>query len=221
MSRNKKELKAQGFTLKATIKNTMVEGPPDAGAFQERPSKPTTFRLFYERGEFPMALQHKPGGNRIVCRMEIEKLVYHHYLPLFFDGLCETIHPYEFFARQGVHDMLEHGGPKILPVIPQLIGGWNLQVMTTTLKVLQHLVTSGDKVGEALVPYYRQILPIFNIFKNVNINSIDGIEYSQRKRENIGDLIQETLELFEHHGGKDAFINIKYMVPTYQSCMTS
>ena len=54
-------------------------------------------------------------------QVEIEKLDYHHYLPLFFDGLCETEHPYEFFARQGVHDMLEHGGNKILPVIPQLI----------------------------------------------------------------------------------------------------
>ena len=53
--------------------------------------------------------------------MEIEKLDYHHYLPLFFDGLREIEHPYEFFARQGVHDMLEHGGVKILPVIPQLI----------------------------------------------------------------------------------------------------
>ena len=50
-----------------------------------------------------------------------ENIDYHHYLPLFFDGLCETTHPYEFFARQGVHDMLEHGGSKILPVIPQLI----------------------------------------------------------------------------------------------------
>jgi hypothetical protein len=29
--------------------------------------------------------------------------------------------PYEFFARRGIHDMLEHGGNKILPVIPQLI----------------------------------------------------------------------------------------------------
>ena len=40
--------------------------------------------------------------------------------------------------------------------------------MCTTLKVLQHLVKSGDMVGEALVPYYRQILPVFNIFKNMN-----------------------------------------------------
>lgn len=54
-------------------------------------------------------------------QVEIEKLDYHHYLPLFFDGLCEMTFPYEFFARQGIHDMLEHGGDKILPVIPQLI----------------------------------------------------------------------------------------------------
>ena len=33
----------------------------------------------------------------------------------------ETQQPYAFIARQGVHDMLEHGGSKILPVIPQLI----------------------------------------------------------------------------------------------------
>jgi len=35
----------------------------------------------------------------------------------------------------------------------------------------------------------------------------------------LGDLIGETLELFEHYGGEDAFINIKYMVPTYESCV--
>lgn len=48
-------------------------------------------------------------------------------------------------------------------------------------------------IGEALVPYYRQILPIFNIFRNSNLSIGDGIEYSQRKRLNLGDLITETL----------------------------
>jgi DNA-directed RNA polymerase III subunit RPC1 len=38
-------------------------------------------------------------------------------------------------------------------------------------------------------------------------------------QENVGDLIQETLEILEQYGGEDAFINIKYMVPTYESCM--
>lgn len=50
------------------------------------------------------------------------------------------------------------------------------------------------------------------------MNSGDGIDYSQQKRENIGDLVQETLEALEIHGGPDAFINIKYMIPTYESC---
>lgn len=219
------------FTTMAYMKNAkpsleQVGKPCAAGAFKSRPANPTAFRKFYERGDFPIALEHDTKGNKIAWKVEIEKLDYHHYLPLFFDGLCETTHPYEFFARQGVHDMLEHGGSKILPVIPQLIipiknalNMRNQQVMCTTLKVLQHLVISADMVGEALVPYYRQILPILNIFKNKNLNSGDGIDYSQQKRENIGDLIQETLEAFERHGGEDAFINIKYMVPTYESCM--
>lgn len=212
------------FTVQAN--KIGVGCPPSAGAFKSRPAGPTNFRKFYERGDFPIALEHDTKGNKIAWKVEIEKLDYHHYLPLFFDGLCETEHPCEFFARQGVHDMLEHGGAKILPVIPQLIipiknalSMRNPQVMCTTLKVLQHLVVSADMVGEALVPYYRQILPVLNIFKNKNLNSGDGIDYSQQKRENIGDLIQETLEAFERHGGDDAFINIKYMVPTYESCM--
>jgi hypothetical protein len=37
----------------------------------------------------------------------------------------------------------------------------------------------------------------------------DDMDYHQQKRENLGDLIQETLEALEVHGGEDAFINIK------------
>ena len=58
-----------------------------------------------------------------------------------------------------------------------------------------------------------------NLFKTKNLNMGDKIDYSQRKAVNLGDLIQQTLELFEMHGGEDAFINIKYMVPTYESCV--
>jgi hypothetical protein len=32
------------------------------------------------------------------------------------------------------------------------------------LQLLQKLVLSADLVGQALVPYYRQILPIFNLY---------------------------------------------------------
>ncbi len=47
----------------------------------------------------------------------------------------------------------------------------------------------------------------FIFFFQANLG--DGIEYGQQRRENIGDLINETLEAFERHGGEDAFINIK------------
>ncbi|OLP76653.1 Parkin coregulated gene protein-like [Symbiodinium microadriaticum] len=93
------------------------------------------------------------------------------------------------------------------------------EVINTTLKVLQALVLSGEMIGEALVPYYRQILPIFSIFKQCCPSTFDQIDYAQRKRNNLGELIDETLEIFEIHGGEDAFINIKYMIPTYESCM--
>lgn len=53
----------------------------------------------------------------------------------------------------------------------------------------------------------------------VAVNTGDAIDYGQRKKTNVGDLIQDTLELLEQHGGEDAFINIKYMIPTYESCM--
>ena len=122
-------------------------------------------------------------------------------------------------------------------------------VMCRTLKALQQLAKSADYIGQALVPYYRQLLPIFNMFKNnnrtlhysvlqlklkrvtnfemifmqnsllISVNTGDGIDYHQRHQENIGDLIQETLEILEKRGGPDAFINIKYMIPTYESCI--
>ena len=56
---------------------------------------------------------------------------------------------------------------------------------------------------------------------NFPVNCGDEIDYSQQRRENLGDLIQETLELLERNGGKDAYVNIKYMVPTYQSCLNN
>jgi len=211
--------------LKGKVKKSETNtGPPRAGAFAKRTIAPTEFRRFYERGDLPIAIAHRPTGNKLDWKVDVEKLDYHHYLPIFFDGLREVDDPYRFLAVQGCYDLLTKGGPKILPTIPQLIipiktalSTRDPDVVATVLKVLQQLVVSGDLIGEALVPYYRQILPVFNLFKQRNLNTGDQIDYSQRKRGNLGDLIGETLQLLEIHGGEDAFINIKYMIPTYES----
>jgi len=200
----------------------------DFPAFMERPNPPNTvFRRFYERGDLPVQIEHGGVHNRIAWKVAIEKLDFHHYLPIFFDGLREVEMPYAFLSEQGVYDMMQVGSSKIVPVIPQLIipiktalNTRDRSVIAKVLKVLQALVKCDHEenlVGQALVPYYRQILPVLNIFIRKNDNLGDGIDYGQQKRGNLGELIMETLEAFEIHGGQDAFINIKYFVPVYES----
>jgi len=205
----------------------ITAAPPKAGAFSRRNITPSEFRRFYDRGDLPIQVHHA-ASNRIAWKVDIDKLDYHHYLPIFFDGLREKEDPYRFLSVEGAHNMLDKGGSKILPVVPQLIipiktalNTRDKEVIATLLKVLQKLVLSGEMIGEALVPYYRQILPVFNLFKASAVNIGDKIDYAQRLRSNLGELIDETLEIFEVHGGEDAFINIKYMIPTYESCIAS
>ena len=88
-----------------------------------------------------------------------------------------------------------------------------------TLQLLQKLVMSSELVGEALVPYYRQLLPIFNLYINSNKNLGDRIDYGQNHSVCLGEQVLNTLALFEARGGPDAFINIKYMIPTYESAL--
>ena len=46
-----------------------VGGPPAAGAFRARETGPTNFRKFYERGDFPIALEHDTKGNKIAWKV--------------------------------------------------------------------------------------------------------------------------------------------------------
>lgn len=117
-------------------------------------------------------MEYLIGGDKISWTVDIDKLDYSLYLPLFFDGLSETQHPYKTFARQGVQDLLSNGGDKIYAIIPQLIipiknalNTKNIEVMCTTLRIIQQLVNASDLIGPGLVPFYRQLLPVFNAYK--------------------------------------------------------
>lgn len=201
----------------------------------------TEYRRFYERGDLPIQMDHRGVANGLMWKVDIGKLDYHHYLPIFFDGLRETEHPYADMAEQGVIDMLQKGTVptnKVLPVIPQLIipiktalNTRDANVINKVIKILILLVTDDNPnnstgenlIGQALVPYYRQILPVINIFiTETNGSHVgDAIDYGQQKNTCLSDLCMECLESFELTGGDDAFINIKYLVPTYQSSNSS
>lgn len=63
------------------------------------------------------------GDAKVLWRIDHAKLDYHHYLPIFFDGMRETEEPYRSLARGGITDLLETGGREgtVLAVVPQLI----------------------------------------------------------------------------------------------------
>ncbi len=63
-------LTCEGFTVKSLLKNAKVVPPPTVGAFAERPSRPTAFRKFYLRGDFPIALEHDTKGNKIAWKVQ-------------------------------------------------------------------------------------------------------------------------------------------------------
>lgn len=187
----------------------------------------TEFRRFYDRGDIPVRLVHTTFKNAIAWSVDPAVLDYQHYLPLFFDGIREKEEPYKFFARKGTWELLKNGGTKVLQCIPQVViplkkalDTRDIEILPVALRTMQKLVKSCDLAGEALIPFYRQLLPVLNEFLMCNKNLGDLIEYGQRKKLNIGDLILETLEVLELSGGPEAFINIQYMVPTYQSART-
>ncbi|CAM9785087.1 unnamed protein product [Chrysoparadoxa australica] len=206
---NTRPLSAPGY-----LRNSRTPQPPKAGAWRRKAIASTLFRKYYARGDLPICVDHRANGNAIKWKMRTQDLDYHVYLPIFFDGLREVEDPFRFLAIQGTLDMIEAAPEKVLPVIPQLIlpmktalNTRTVQIICPALKILQQMILLNPMIGQALVPYYRQLLPVFNLFKSKNLNLGDSIDYNQRSRLNVGELIHETLEVMEQFGGPDAFIS--------------
>eukprot|EP00439_Symbiodinium_sp_Y106_P057961 s1011_g8.t1 len=194
--------------------------PPKAGAWVPRPATVSEFRRAYDRGDVPVQISYEGVSKSLTWKAPLEKLDYIHFMPLFFDGLKEKqdrskpleakstksqlADPYGFLSTHGIHSLLDHGGSRITSTIPQLIlpikaalNTRDTDIVARTLQVLQKLITSAPGVGQALVPYYRQLLPIFNLYKDSTTGTDAAMDYGQRRRRNLGELVEETLELLE------------------------
>lgn len=180
-----------------------------------------------DRGDLPLRVDFAGAVRKLQWQVDIAKLDYAHYLPLFMEGLRDLDEPYHFLALNGTLDLLEKGENRTLACLTLLILPMKQNLMTRNptvlcvqMKVLQKLVLGCPYVGEALVPYYRQLLTIFNLFITKRVNCGDKIDYGQRRQENLGDLILETLNVLESHGGSDAFVNIKYVFVCRETKLT-
>jgi hypothetical protein len=209
---NERHRKIQENTLKSTaftsLQKPTKDKPNQSGAKLPRYITESKFRLHYDRGDLPIQVEHDRGA-RIRWKDEtFEDFNYKIFLPIFIDGIREKTDPYRFLSIQGTFDLLDNVGDTVIKVIPDLIpplksalNTRDPEIIAIALKVIQKLVLSSDISGDVLVPFYRQLLPIFNMYKTKNWNSGDKFEYSQRKKLNLGDLIQETLEIMEMNGG--------------------
>lgn len=98
-------------------------------------------------------------------------------------------------------------------------------VIRRVLSLIQKLARANESaIGILLVPYFKQLLPIFNILKERYERKLNQHEqdcyviddYQTDESSDLLRLINQTLVVLEQSGGQDAFINIKYLIPTYE-----
>ncbi|KAL4088274.1 hypothetical protein PRIC1_012698 [Phytophthora ramorum] len=205
--------------------------PPVAGAFKKRGAPASMFPQAYARNELPIMIEGGKGGGKTGLRWTapVEDLDFSKYFPLFVDGMREKVFPFSFLAREGAFQLAafaQRHPNKLVDCLHRVIPALRTNMETRDdgalrdgLLLLQQLTLTAG-VGPLIVPYYRQILPILNLFKSKRRNLGDEIDFRQHRLQDLGEVISETLELLERTGGEDAFINIKYMVPTYESALS-
>jgi len=193
---------------------------------QEKPTgiATTLFRKYYLRGDFPVSISFSGAQRTLKWLADPKTIDLAHFLPLFIEGLVETEEPFTFIAEKSSLQAISANPDKLVEVLPEIIlplkralDSRNHPIVVRAIKVLQAILSAKLEIAESLVPYYKNLLPCFSKHFNENKNLGHHIEYSQKDRENIGDLIMETLALLEAHGGSEAFAHIKYMIPVYQS----
>ena len=209
--------------------------PPPTGYATPRNNPPNTaLRRAFELHDLPCHINQNSGSKRtLVWDVPVDELDFAQHLPVFFDGLREEEAPLPFIATQAIDDLLRLAPLKVAAVVPQLVVSLRMAlntrrpaVMRRTIETLTKLVLAdtgaaagpgGPKIARALLPYFRQLLPVLNIFAQRFNNKKMGIDDEKRGERKVEDLIQELLNALELYAGDTAFLNIRYMVPTFES----
>ncbi|GMH88434.1 hypothetical protein TL16_g11157 [Triparma laevis f. inornata] len=172
----------------------------------------------YTRGELPCTVEHRSSGLALSWMCPLHNLDYEHYLPIFMDGAPFT---------PSSPGKVSTSSSKTQQVTA--IGFWTYSLSTkrsdvvlAVVNIIKQLCTVHPAVGPRLIPHYRQILGILNLFyckggKNLG----DAMDYKQFNSDDLVVPIAEVLEMMERTGGPNAFVNIKFMVPTYTSAFAN
>ncbi|CAB3411209.1 unnamed protein product [Caenorhabditis bovis] len=190
----------------------------------------TQFRNMFTRGDLHVRIIHSGGPgekprelqwakdpsqmkNETICAL----------ISKFSLGLSLLDHPYRFVAETGITDLLIalRNQMSLISVLPHLVRGiraglysFDVEKKKFCLRTLSR-VTSLPGIGPQLVPFYRQLLPPLRSVGHSRSRS-DRVHYNRGRQ--IEEMITSTLNDLERTGGPNALINIKYLLPNYESC---
>uniref|UniRef100_A0A0M3I7B1 Parkin coregulated gene protein homolog n=1 Tax=Ascaris lumbricoides TaxID=6252 RepID=A0A0M3I7B1_ASCLU len=225
------------FSIQTQQKNTRTAPPTSTTRLNDQKMDEWgKFRIIYDGGGLPVRIDHGGTGERFKSlywlndpgTLSLENL--HDLLSKFCLGLplldqfirVPHFQPYRFIAERGVTDLLNamynrsvliNCLPIMVPALRASLYSFDNEKRKTTLKLIIR-ITQMEPCGPALVPYYRQLLPPLRMVSYCGFKA--DIDY--RYGPTIDELVETTLNILEKTGGPNAYINIKYIIPTYQSC---
>ncbi|KAK0393063.1 hypothetical protein QR680_000037 [Steinernema hermaphroditum] len=213
------------FSVQTRQKNTKAEGLPRSrsqSVDQKTTSDYKNFKSYYENGMLPIRISYRSKAETIwtgnPAEFTSEQLT--KIIKMLVVGLPLTEPPYRMIAYNAFNYLLN------MPVDPEILLDTMSDIVTALRKCLESTDDSKKHEGIdltmkltkippcafALVGYYRRLLPPLRKMRYGGFNgflppSNGNLDYSI-------DLLLKTLE---ETGGPHAFINIKYVLPTYQS----
>ncbi|GMT16523.1 hypothetical protein PFISCL1PPCAC_7820, partial [Pristionchus fissidentatus] len=217
------------FSTQTLQRNTRAVSLPSIRqsktAEQKQPDEWGRFRVLYERNELPVRIVHGAAGERakrwLVDSRSLKPEHIAALIPLFACGIPLVDQPYRFIAERGLNDLLDLDfHPAILiHCMPQLVRAFRAALYSFDIDKKKEVlalvtrITKRDMCGPALVPFYRQLLPPLRSTSHGGLRL--DVRYAPGRP--LDEMIELTLNELERTGGANAFINIKYIIPTYNS----
>jgi Parkin co-regulated protein len=165
----------------------------------------TQFRLMFERGDIPVKVT-TAAKTTMKWKIPLSQIDVNKFLPIFIEGMIEQTPPFNFVAYHGTKDLINHLGkfhdifPTIVLPIKKLLDCREEETIKKGMEIVKLMINLDEKLGIEIVPFFRTLLAGLAVFANT--------------KELAGE-IEDFLRFLERNGGEEAFVNIKYMIPSY------
>ncbi|TMS40193.1 hypothetical protein L596_006602 [Steinernema carpocapsae] len=213
------------FSVQTKQKNTEIKGLPRTRSQSLEPRTSNDYKLFksyYDNGILPIRISYRDKMDSVwtedPAAMSADQLA--QMIKKIVIGLPLVEQPYRMLAHNSFNYLLSMSvdAEILLDVISDIVSAFRkgLECPDNSKKeeTIQ-LIIKFCKIppcAYALVSYYRHLLPPLRKLKYGGFNG-----YLTPTSTKLDQAIDALLHTLEETGGPDAYINIKYILPAYQS----